>query len=77
MVWLQAKLSLLLTFLFNSWMILLIQSKIRGKLENSHQWPIDHSLFTTDIVGGLPVVTLGRDMWHKSGKKELYINAEM
>ena len=60
-----------------SQMILLIQSKLRVKIRNSHQWPIDHSLYTTDIVSGLPVVNLGRDMWHMSGKKEIYINAEM
>ena len=39
--------------------------------------PIDHSLYTTDIVGELPVVNLGRNLWHKSGKKEIYINAEI
>ena len=76
MVWLQGKLSLLLTFLCNSQMILLIRSKMRVKIR---KFPsvAHHSLYNTDIVGGLPVVNLGRDLWHKSGKKEIYINAEM
>ena len=80
MVYLQGKLSLVLTFLYNSQMILLIQSKIQVKIRKfpslAHRtW--EHSLYTTAIVGGLPVENLERNLWHKSGKKEICINAKM
>ena len=67
MVCLQGKLSLLLTFLCNYQMILLIRSKIRVEIRKFPS--VAHRSYTTDIVGGLPVVNLGRNLWPKNGKK--------